>query len=507
MKRWVTIIIVAALVPVLAVGGYSFWIIRRAQRQADAVGAAAGRKKGELDRTYKIKRDDLIIGLRLSGNISASKKHKLSLQANYRTRLLSVVDENTSVKEGDVLAVFETDELKERIDELRIQLSNYEKELDIAIENEKMQESSNTLDVKTAEDRLDQAVAALRKYQKFERSNTRNNLLLKITTTETAVAAAEEELEQKESDVSSSNESDEKKQKENEKAIRDLEDKLESARTNLDNAQMEYRAFQRYDNPIKLLKLESELEQSKLNLERVRITAASNLVQKSKQVTNLRQNRRRTATLLERYESYLPQMQLVAPADGIVIYADPDRRWGNPDVKTGMDIWKGLVILTIPEMSNLMVDFDLPEQYRSKTAVGDPVVITPDSLPNLKISGQISQVATLPVNQIAWDSNSPKVYSSRVTLDRQNERLVNGMSVQVEIISKILRGTIFIPVEAVFEGNGRFFVYAERDGAPKEITVGIGESNDSFVQITEGLAEGDVVYLYRPYQKKQSDDN
>ena len=46
------------------------------------------------------------------------------------------------------------------------------------------------------------------------------------------------------------------------------------------------------------------------------------------------------------------------------------------------------------------------------------------------------------------------------------------------------------------------FVLAGLTGS-KEVDVEIGESNDNFVQIKSGLEEGDVVYLYRPYQKKQ----
>ena len=49
----------------------------------------------------------------------------------------------------------------------------------------------------------------------------------------------------------------------------------------------------------------------------------------------------------------------------------------------------------------------------------------------------------------------------------------------------------------------RFFVYRSGLGGPSEVDVTIGESNDNFVQITKGLDEGDVVYLYRPYQKTQ----
>ena len=209
---------------------------------------------------------------------------------------------------------------------------------------------------------------------------------------------------------------------------------------------------------------------------------------------------------LEKYQSYVPLMELKAPEDGIVIYVDPDRRWGNDEIKIGMDVSKGHILLTIPEMSNLMVDFDLPESYRSKTKAGDRVIISPDSLPGVKFEGVISRIATLPVNQIFWDDSSPKIYRSRITLDQQDPRLVNGMTVQLDVVSEVLKNVLFIPVEAVFEDDSRFFVYRNVDGSPEEVDVKIGRSNDNFVEITDGLKDGDIVYLYRPYQKKQTEE-
>ena len=78
----------------------------------------------------------MLKGLRLNGTIVANKKHKLGLEANFATQILTVVDENTSVKEGDVLIEFEDSDLIERIEEMRTTLSNTEEELVIAIENE-----------------------------------------------------------------------------------------------------------------------------------------------------------------------------------------------------------------------------------------------------------------------------------------------------------------------------------------------------------------------------------
>ena len=261
--------------------------------------------------------------------------------------------------------------------------------------------------------------------------------------------------------------------------------------------------FRRYDNPSKITRLVNALEQAKLNLRKVKISTESKVVQSKKSIDNYRRRIRRTTDQLNRYKEYMTMMELRAPVDGVVIYGDPDRRWGNLDVKPGIDIGKGQVLITIPEMSNLVVDFDLPEQYRSKINRGDRAVISPDSLPGEKFEGEISHIDTLPVNLVNWDNSSPKIYKSKLKLDHQSPRLVNGMSVQINIVTKTIPQTLFIPVEAVFEDNDRFFVYRGSLTGPKEVDVKIGESNDNFVQILSGLEEDDIVYLYRPYQQTQ----
>ena len=58
---------------------------------------------------------------------------------------------------------------------------------------------------------------------------------------------------------------------------------------------------------------------------------------------------------------------------------------------------------------------------------------------------------------------------------------------------------------SLLENDKGFFVFVNRNGSPEEVPVTVGDSNDTAVGITEGLENGDVVYLYRPYQKKQSD--
>ena len=79
------------------------------------------------------------------------------------------------------------------------------------------------------------------------------------------------------------------------------------------------------------------------------------------------------------------------------------------------------------------------------------------------------------------------------------------MSVQLDIVTGVIPNTLFVPVEAVFDNEDKFFVYLKSFSGPEERIVTIGRSNDAFVEITSGLEEGDVVYLYRPFQSKEGE--
>ncbi|MDD3117627.1 MAG: efflux RND transporter periplasmic adaptor subunit [Victivallales bacterium] len=469
------------------------------KKEAPAAGKPAA-KNGDLDRTYKVRRDDLVIGLSQGGYVNANQKHKMSLQANYNTKLLWIIEENTKVKAGDILAKFETEKLKEQIEDLEIEIDDLKKELELAIESRKIQISTNAADLQAAEEKLLQANDEMRKYYRFERTSKRDELDLAISNAEAAVEAAQnnyDTVRDRDPEVSEDENPDEKKRK----LLKEAQTKVDERETALNNAEGNLRVFRRYDNPSKITRLMNACQQAELNLRKVKISTESKIVQVNKSIENFRRRIRRTSDRLDRYKSYMDMMELHAPVDGVVIYGDPDQRWSKIEVKLGMDINKRQVLITIPEMSNLMVEFDLPEQYRSKVSVGNRAVVSPDSLPGLKFDGTVSHIDTLPVNLVYWDSSSPKVYKSKIKLDQQSAKLVSGMSVQINIVTRTIQNTIFVPVEAVFEDDDRFFVYRTGVGGPKEVDVKIGVSNDNFVQIMEGLKEGDMVCLYQPYQK------
>ena len=475
---------------------YLAWHYTRAEDKAASAeqNAAAG-----IDRTFTLKKGDLVLGITQPGTVSAKKKHRVVPQANVRSTIVWIIEENARVKKGDIVAKLDSTDLENRILDGKIELENLEKEQELALETQKLEESTQAANMKAAEDRVSKADDALRKYLRFERRQKRDSLDLSISNSESKLEDARETYRNYKANPET--DTDEDKQKEYKKKLANAQSSIDSAENELENNESSRRLWKMYDDPSKLKALYNEVDQADLNMEKVKVAIQSSRARTTRSLHNYTRRIRRVRENLEQNEKFLQMMTLYAPADGIVIYGNPDRPHSNPDIKPGMEVWRGMILMTIPEMSDMVVNLDLPEQYRSKVKVGDRVVISPDSMPSVKFHGSVDIIPTLPVNIIFWDSSSPKVYKSRIRFDKQSEMLVNGMSVQIEVITNTIKDTLYIPVEAIFEDKERFYVYMQTPGGGnKEVDVKIGESNDRFVQILDGLKEDDVIYLYRPHQ-------
>lgn len=486
----------------LALAGCSLYYYIKG-RLKDSKEKAAASSAAVPDRFYTAKKGDLAIGLKFSGSVNSRNKHKMSLEAAFQTKLMWVVDENAKIKKGDVIAKFEKEELEDKIETLKFELDAAEKELMIAIEEKKILDSTNKSQIREAEDKVRASEDEFRKYFKFDKNKSRDKLDIAIQTAEKNLAEAKKTYNEKLSEFNNKSFNKDSEETEAKKQLATVYKEVEKGETELKNAMQDRKVFKRYDQHDKMTDLSNKREQARLNLEKVRISTNSSNIQKEKSLTNLELKKKKARQDLDKFLSYVPMMTLSSPVDGVIIYGDIDQRWNKLDVKVGMDVRRKQVLITIPDMSDLVVEFDLPEQYRSRVHIGDRVIITPESIKGMKIEGNLQMIASLPVNQIFWDNSSPKIYKSIIDLEKQDPRLVTGMSVDLEVITKELKDVLYIPVEAVFEEGGAYYVYKKTPLRPRKVKVEIGPASDDYVVVTKGLEEGDSVYLYMPFRSSQ----
>lgn len=462
-----------------------------------------------LDKFFSVKRGDLTIGILLSGSVDTKVKHKLALEVPlYNIKLVSIVDENTKVAKGDIVARFETESLQTKIDELKIDISNGEKNLELAREELAILISTNEADLKTARDNLDDAVSAYSKFRKLEGPKNKNaqnqnvsNAYQKFKEAEDAYSAAYDNYYNP-TDVAK----DENEKEKREKAYQAALKTLKSARISYRNSILDRKIFKRYTQPNSYKNAKDKVQRMKLALKKEQVRTQSTLAQKETTVHNAELQLRDKERMLEINLYYMTKMQLVAPVCGFATYGDTERsrRWGKTEIKVGMDVYRRQVLATIPDMSVMVVEVDIPEQYRSNVHTGALVILTPDSVQNLKIEGRLSKISQLPTLLLPWDPSSVKIYRSQVDFVTDDPRIVSGINMRAEIVSRHLKNVLYVPVEAVFEKNDRFFVYRKTLLRPEEVPVEIGLANDNYVEIKNGLAEGDVIYLYRPFQQDKS---
>ncbi len=480
------------LILLTVIAGLVYWFGFRTK-------AEEPKEDDDHDMLYSVVKKDLVVGIIGPGTINARENYKLSLQASVSTKVTKLVDENTEVKKGDILVEFDKDDLENKVEDYKLEYENSLKELDIAKEELEILKSSNEADIRQAVDSVSDAEEAFHKYIKLEGPKAKDDQQLSVDNAIKALNDAKQAIADKEIEHSNTVYDTQEDEERALAEIEQLEKTYEQKQLSYDNTSLARKMFKRYDYPNRISSLENSLAQKKLNLEKTKVRVRSNIIQKENSLIRVRNNIQRHKKNYETYLGYLDKMKIVAPVDGVVIYGDPTSRWDKTEVKVGMDCHRGTVLMTIPDMNSLIVKFSIPEQFRSRVALNDPVIITPDSLPNLRIEGLISKIDMLPVHQISWDRNSPKVYRARVEFKNEDSRLLSGMSAQVEVITKTLKNVLSVPIEAVFEEKGQFFVYLKHGRKAEIQPVTIGTSNDDSVQIIRGLKENDVIYLYNPF--------
>src|SRR6185295_4977230 len=152
-----------------------------------------------------------------------------------------------------------------------------------------------------------------------------------------------------------------------------------------------------------------------------------------------------------------------APADGLVFYgnSDSDRYYTPIDqIKVGGDWYSpDSPIMSIPDLSSFLVNFPVAEVYRGRVSTGMTATATIDAIPGLVLKGKLTTLASVSRNKVQYDSSSPPVYDATLSLESVDPRMVAGMTVQVEIVTASLKDVIFVPVEGVYNEEGKTAVF------------------------------------------------
>ncbi len=209
-------------------------------------------------------------------------------------------------------------------------------------------------------------------------------------------------------------------------------------------------------------------------------------------------------------ESDLAETVITAPMDGVVV--------GEPLTPGTMAVQGNAnptVIMRIADLSKKQIRAKVDETDIGNVRVGQKATFTVDAFPKSTFAATVSKISQTDVTN-SWETSTSSSSSSSsvsvvyyyVTLDVEDpdEVLLPGMTAQVEVTTSEKTGTIAIPIAALkTNAKGAYVLIAKPDGSTAEQPVTTGIYSDEYVEIVEGLSEGDeVVNSYKASNKKVS---
>lgn len=191
--------------------------------------------------------------------------------------------------------------------------------------------------------------------------------------------------------------------------------------------------------------------------------------------------------LQNRYDQ-LENYTIKSPISGTII---------EKNYKKGDTLESGRNLCTIFDLSYLTMTLYVDELDISEIEEGQPVIVTADAVANRFFAGVVTKI-----NIRGVTSNGATSYPVTIRID-ETEGLLPGMNAQARIITQQRQNVLAVPVSALRRGN---LVLAKTGGAVSEIPLpeGVpegftyvpvtpGVSDDEFIEIVDGLKEGDVI--------------
>jgi multidrug resistance efflux pump len=190
-----------------------------------------------------------------------------------------------------------------------------------------------------------------------------------------------------------------------------------------------------------------------------------------------------------------------AAKTGLVVYGGgrDDMFYGGEErIREGATVRERQAIITIPDMTRMAVNVKIHETYIKKVKKGQKARITVDAFPDKILVGEVSKVAVLPDSQNRWMNPDLKVYLTTIAIEGTQDWVKPGMSAKVEILVAKVEDCVYVPVQAVVFDGDKQVCYLARGLKSDRREVTVGEFNDEFIEIKNGVKEGDRVLLRLP---------
>jgi RND family efflux transporter MFP subunit len=183
--------------------------------------------------------------------------------------------------------------------------------------------------------------------------------------------------------------------------------------------------------------------------------------------------------------------EIRAPFDGVVLVKNAN----VGDIITPFSSAAGTqgAVVTMADMSTLEVEADVSESNLAKAAIGKPVEITLDALPDTRFRGSV-------VGIVPTVDRAKATVMTKIRFDKLDARILPEMSAKVTILSQAAtdadqKAVLAVNPQAIVERGGKKIVLRLKDDGVEVVDVTLGRKLGDSVEVRGALKSGEKLVL------------
>jgi HlyD family secretion protein len=402
--------------------------------------------------THTVARGELLVTITEDGNVESASNLDIKCQVAGGSSILWIVEDGKQVEEGEKLVELDQSQLEEQISQQKI---TYEKARSASIQAAK--------DYEVAQIAVEEYLEGTFKKELQDAEANITIALENLRTAQNTLGHTQRMF---------------RKGYVSQLELEGQEFAVQHAQLELDSAQTSKEVLEKYTKVKMLEDLRSQVETAKAKME------------SEKAAFELEESR------LKRLQDQLEHCVILAPAAGMVVYANEQSRMRfggsqGPQIEEGAQVRERQNILRLPDLLQMQVKVAVHETKVEQLSRGMRARI---QIQDRDLPGTVTSIANQP-EPTSFFSASVKEYATIVRIEGETGGLKPGMTAEVEILVAHLKDAITLPVAAIVEQRGGFHCWVVQGDKQERRPLVLGVSNDQFVEVKDGLAEGDKVVL------------
>lgn len=448
----------------------------------------SGSSRSDRPLVTQVKRSTLRITVTERGSLESCKTVDGICEVGGQNKVVLLVPEGSRIKKGDVVCKLDDSEIKKNLSQQEIYVKQALTRIETTRQDTEIQRNKMENEIIAA--RVDLALADLDR-EKYEKGDYPADL-----------EKANGEVQIKKKDVDAESAKLEQYKSLMRKGFKTTED-VRIQTSTLAAKQLDYSSARKYlgvktdyDYRRKTTEYNSKVDQARKRVELAQASSRAEILKATSENDSAKQTEAIQERQLNEYRKQMDKTIICAAQSGIVAYANDVYFDASRQIREGATVYFQQKIFSLPDLSRMQVKVNTHESLVKKIKADQLAEIRIDAFANALFTGKVKSVSNLADSSRPWTSGGVKEYPTIVTIDDlEGYALKPGMTAEARIFVGERDNVLVVPLQAVAQHKGEFAAFVDDDDGIERRPVKIGESNEQFVEIVEGLTEGESVAL------------